>query len=73
MSLYMMLLKKRFLYNKLKELNRNKAINSYNDNVNTDSESLNNTTINENTNNSDYYTTNDFTSSQSNLSTCKTV
>lgn len=55
------------LYNKLKELNRNKAINSYNDNVNNNSESLNNITVNENTNNSDYYTTNNFTSSQANL------
>ena len=44
----------------MKELNRNKAINSFNDNVNTNSESLNNTTVNENTNNSEYYTTNDF-------------
>lgn len=55
------------LYNKLKELNKNKAINSYNNN----SESLNNTTVNENTNNSDYYTKNDFTSSQANLSNIK--
>ena len=55
------------LYNKLKELNKNKAINSYSNN----SESLNNTTVNENTNNSDYYTKNDLASSQSNLSNIK--
>ena len=53
----------------MKELNRNKAINSFNDNVNTNSESLNNTTVNENTNNSEYYTTNDFASSQATLPT----
>lgn len=52
------------LYNKLKELNKNKAINSYNNNY----ETLNNTTVNENINNSDYYTKNDFASSQANVS-----
>ena len=40
------------LYNKLKELNKNKYINSFNNN----SEILNNEAVNENTNNSDYYT-----------------
>ena len=48
----------------MKELNKNKAINSYNNNY----ETLNNTTVNENTNNSDYYTKNDFASSQANVS-----
>ncbi|MBP3916805.1 DNA mismatch repair endonuclease MutL [Clostridium sp.] len=61
------------LYNKLKELNKNKTINSYNDNLNNNSKSLNNTTINENTNNNDYYTTNNFTSSKTNLSEVEKV
>lgn len=44
------------LYNKLKELNKNKSINSFNNSINNNSEILNNATVNESTNNSDYYT-----------------
>lgn len=60
------------LYNKLKELNKNKVISSYN-NIDkeeknyTDSTSLNNTTINEDTINTNIYSSNNFVSSKANL------